>query len=119
MLKIYSYIDSNYASKAEKQIKYYFQGANKCIKYEDYDELVVIDKKFMKNTTEQYRLISSNYIGTQHDMIMKINELEFKHKMEIKDMEFKLLEKQNELNESIKDNEILKLKLEIAQMKNN
>ena len=119
MLKIYSYIDSNYASKAEKQIKNYFKGANKCIKYEDYDELVVIDKKFMKHTTEQYRLISTNYVGTQHDMIMNINEIEFKHKMEIKDMEFKLLEKQNELNESIKDNEILKLKLQIAEMKNN
>lgn len=117
MLKIYSYIDSNYASKAEKQIKNFFKGANKCIKYKDFDELVIIDNKFMKNTIEQYSLISSNYIGTQHDLILKINELEYHHKMEIKDLEYKLLEKQNDLNESIKDNEILKLKLQIAEMK--
>lgn len=117
MLKIYSYIDSNYASKAEKQIRNYFIGANKCLKYKDFNELVVMDKKFMEHTTEQYKLISSHYVGTQHDIIMNINELEFKHKMEIKDMEFKLLEKQSELNDSIKDNEILKLKLQIADMK--
>jgi hypothetical protein len=106
MLKIYSYIDSNYASKAEKQIKNYFKGANKSIKYKDFDELVVLDKDFMKNTEEQYSLISSNYVGTQHELILKIKELEYE-----------LLEKQNELNESIKDNEILKLKLEILEMK--
>lgn len=117
MLKIYSYIDSNYASKAEKQIKNYFKGANKSIKYKDFDELVVLDKDFMKNTEEQYSLISSNYVGTQHELILKIKELEHQYKMEIKELEYELLEKQNELNESIKDNEILKLKLEILEMK--
>jgi predicted GIY-YIG superfamily endonuclease len=129
LLKIYSYIDSNYASEAEKQIKNFFRGANKCIKYKDFDELIVIDKKFMKNTIEQYRLISTNYIGTQHDTIAAIKDIEYSNKIELVEKEY-IIKQQNiqintmkekhklELQNKEKEIEILQLKLTIATMNN-
>jgi hypothetical protein len=118
MLKFYCYIDANYASNAETLVKDFFKGANKTIKYKDFDELVVIDNKFMENTKKQYYLISSNYVGTQHDTIAQIKDLEKNYQLKIKDYEYKLLVKQSKLNEALKDNEILQLKLQLAQINN-
>lgn len=127
MLKIHTYIDSNYASKAENKIKRFFTGADKCIKYKDFDELIIINKKFMKNTIEQYSLIASHYVGTQHNTIATIKDIEYSHKMELMEKDFIIKQKETEINNmkekhkleienKEKENEILKLKLTIAQM---
>lgn len=127
MLKIHTYIDSNYASKAENKIKRFFKGADKCIKYKDFDELVIINKEFMKNTIEQYSLIASHYVGTQHNTIAAIKDIEHSHKMSLMEKDFIIKQQEIEINNikekhkleienKEKENEILKLKLTIAQM---
>lgn len=128
MLKIHTYIDSNYASKAENKIKRFFKGANKCIKYKDFDELIIINKEFMKNTIEQYSLIASHYIGTQHDTISAIKDIEYSHKMLLMEKNFIIKQQESEIynmkemhkleiENKEKENEILQLKLTIAEMK--
>ena len=126
MLKLHCYIDGNYASQAETQIKNYFNGANKNLVYEGFDELVIIDKEFLKYTEEQYKLIASNYIGTQHDSIFIIKNMENQFQLEIKDYQYKLLEKEGQLKEkegelkvSLRDNEILELKLKLCKLQQN
>ena len=61
MLKLYTYIDANYACNAETQVKQLFVASNKTITYQNYNELVIIDKIFMDFTKKQYYLIGSNY----------------------------------------------------------
>ena len=128
MLKIHTYVDSNYASKAENKIKRFFKGANKCIKYDDFDELIIVDKEFMTNTIEQYSLIASHYVGTQHDIISSIKDIEHLHKMELMNKDFIIKQQEMEIKNQKekhkleienkeKENEILQLKLTIAEMR--
>jgi len=125
MLKLYTYVDANYVSKAETQVKKLFVASNKIITYEKFDELVIIDKKFMEFTKDQYYLIGSNYVGTQHDTIAQIKDIENMHEKEILNLKhtiennnikykLELSELRNERDMAIKDKEIAELKLLLA-----
>jgi len=120
-LKIYIYIDGLYESETEQKIKQFFKNTNKTVIYKDYKELVVLDKEFLKETEEHYRILGNNYVGTQHEAINAIKDMECIHKLEIKDKEHKyeLLQKDYKYDVSLlqKDNEMLKLQLEIANNK--
>lgn len=118
-LKYYCFVDSTYKNKAEKSVKDLFKETNKLFFCESFTELAIVDKSFLNFIEEQYSLISNNYVGTQHDVInlMKHKEFEYKEKehlneIKLKDIELKL--KDTELKLMAKENEILMLKLRLA-----
>ena len=96
--------------------------------YEKSDELVLINQSLLKTVDRQYKQLSNAYAGHVKDLIMKVNDLtkdmelkEEKHKNEIliveKKMELNEEKYKNELLKKENDNNMLKSKLEIEQLK--
>lgn len=126
-LKYYAYVDVQYISKAEKDIREYFESMECELEYENHKELIVMDlSKMNKYVKHQYSKLSDLYGGHIKDLIKRIEELENKlllqtekHKNELQEERHK-----NELQEEKHKNEIqkyeielLKKELEISKMK--
>ena len=77
-LKYYSYVDPQYMSNAETDIKDYMIGFETKIDFEKEDELVIIPIKLLKMVERQYELIGKSYMGHISELITKIKELEDK-----------------------------------------
>ena len=80
-LKYYSYIDPQYISKGESDIRLFMNGfgfAN-ITSYENMEELVVIPKELMPLVERQYELIGRNYMGHISELVTRIKELENKY----------------------------------------
>lgn len=102
-LKRYVYIDEINTSKAECELKEKFTDLRVNCVLKKHDELVILDKKQLKNTLDTYRKIGILYGAN-------INEYKFKTEKRISDLEH-ALEMQK------KDNELLKKDIELLQMK--
>jgi len=104
---ILQYIDSDYLSKAETEIKNYMNDINALIQIDNHDELVSLSDKQVKSLINIYKHISQSF-STKTDILQKqIDEL--KHQMEllIKNNEITIL-KETHINELLKkDNELL------------
>lgn len=105
-LKVYSYIDPQYASKAEVNIKHVLKQVGNKLEYEKFDELVILDKNDMKFVLEQYKMMGKSYMGHLSEIIAEKKELE--HRLELQRLEY-----EGKLKD--KDNEILKIKLACAE----
>ena len=131
-LKYYSYIDPINISKAENDIKGYFEDIDAEIEYKNYKELVVLNNiKINDSIKKQYKNIQNMYVGHSKDLIMKMERIENKmklrekeHKIEILEKKNIILKKENENNILLKekelikkDNELLKFKLEYQNNK--
>lgn len=120
-LKYYSYIDPVNISKAECNIKDYFEDINVDFLYKNYKELVILNPKKLNDTIKtQYENIQNMYVGHNKEIILKMERLENKLILQEQMYKNKLLQKdliiQKERSNAelvLKDNEILKLKLEL------
>ena len=77
-LKHYSYIDPQYISNGETDIKNFMTALNLKLVYENYDELIIIPKEYMTQRViaEKYEHIGKKYSGHISELITKIKELE-------------------------------------------
>ena len=131
----FSIIEPKWLSDAETQIKHYFEGYK--FEYKQFKELVIINKKQLNQVKDFYSMIQKSFIGRYVELSNKIKDLEYKllqeeHKNELKDKDNKLLQEQlhtnNEINAlkvsllneqiKLKDNELLTMKLYIAELGN-
>lgn len=124
--KYYSYIDPQYISKAETDIKDFMSIFNTKFNFDKEDELVIIPKELMKMVDRQYELIGKSYMGHISELITKIKDLN--HQLEILNINHQIeLSKSNHqieilkgMNENIllkKDLEIMKLKMQLLEKK--
>jgi len=75
-LKYYSYLDPQYISNGEMDIKEFIQALQLKLSFENYDELIVIPKEYIKMIAEKYEHIGKKYSGHISELITKIKELE-------------------------------------------
>ena len=113
----HSPIDPKYVSKAEKNIKDYFIGNGYKLDYSNHDELVIIKKKQLSVVKTQYHLLGSLYAGHVAELTSKIKDMENKAEIEKQKYLTELLRESNRADIMEKDNEILRLKLELAKSK--
>jgi|688.fasta_scaffold216641_2 hypothetical protein len=109
-LKHYSYIDPQYMSRAEKDIKDLMCAFGVRYNYKEEEELVIIPKNMIDIIGNQYEMIGKKYIGHISELINKIKELESRN--EIIEERHK-----NEIMEERHKNEILKKDVEILEMR--
>ena len=109
-LKYYAYIDPQFISKAEVDIKDYFEAINCKYEYDNYKELIILDStKMNKLVKQQFSNLSNMYAGHVKDIIKKIKDLE--NKLLLQSEKYKnelLIEKnKNELLIEKHNNELL------------
>ncbi len=98
-LKYYAYIDQQYISKAEVDIKEYFEAINCKLDYDNHKELIILDSvKMNKLVKQQYCNLSNMYAGHIKDLIKKIEDLE--NKLILKD-EMQKVQEEKHKNELI------------------
>ena len=102
-LKYYTYVDPQYLSKAETDIKHLFESLNVKFKYDTYDELVIAPTQYSNIVKEKYNHMGKKYSGHVSELITKIKELEelniqqeLKHKIELQQKELDLQKEQYE-----------------------
>jgi hypothetical protein len=118
LLKTYSYVDTEYVSKAEKNIKHYMKACKYTFKPiinsdVEYKELAIISLDNFDGIIEQYELVKNNYGGNCKELIHKLDNIDNQYKIKLLEKDNLLLEKENEINK-IKI-ELLQLKLKLAE----
>jgi hypothetical protein len=116
-LKYHSYIDPQYCSDAEADIRGFFEALDIGFGYKKYDELVIIKPSLFKTVENQYKQLSNAYVGHVKELIVKVEDL--KKELVLKDAlhENELLVKDNKINMLSKDLEIAELRNEILRSK--
>ena len=72
-------------SNGENDIKDFITTLNLKLSYENYDELIIIPKEYMKIISDKYEHIGKKYAGHISELVIKIKELEDKYeKQELK-----------------------------------
>jgi hypothetical protein len=117
-LKFHSYIDPQFISSGENDIKLFFDALKIKLDYENNDELVIIPKNLIILVEKQYQQIGKNYMGHISELITKIKELEDKyeklsltHQIELQNVKF-----QNEIQKEKYEKELLKKDIEIMKI---
>ena len=133
-LKHHSYIDPQYISNGESDLKLFISALKINYVYENYEELIIIPPDLIKIVEKQYEQIGKSYMGHIAELITKIKELEninekliLIHELElskeqqkniIKDNEFELYKEQHKNIIKDKDLEFLQYKIKILEMQN-
>lgn len=117
-LKYNSYIDPQYMSQAESDIRLFMTGLKLNHDYGNDEELVIIPKILNKLVEHQYSMIGKNYMGHVSELITKIKELEDKYE---KILLTHKIELQNEthardIQREKYENELLKKDIEIMKI---
>ena len=107
-LLCFNYIDTQFMSKAETELKKYFKDTNMKLEIEKHDELAIVSKKKLISVKKQFVLVGNAYMGHAKDLIIKLKD---------KDHEIEILHKDHELLIEKHKNELLIRDLEIANMK--
>jgi len=124
-LKYYSYIDPQYISKGESDIRLFMNALNINLNYENMEELVVIPKELITLVQKQYEMIGRNYMGYISELVTKIKELEdmyekqqLNHTIEMQKVEHNniILQNKLEMQKEKYDHELLKKEVEIMKM---
>jgi hypothetical protein len=118
-LKHYCYIDPQYMSDAETDIKEFMDTLKINFNYENYNGLVIIPEELLKIIDKQYNLIGKNYMGHISELVTKIKELEKENDNQLLNhrLEIQTINHENEkllLNHQI---EILKINNELELLK--
>jgi hypothetical protein len=108
-LEYYSYIDPQYVSKADTDIKTYVTERNMLLPYDNYTELIIIKPSQMKTLKTKYNKIGKRYMGHITDMMSRLNDAE-------RDAEIIAAKHANELLVAKYSNELLAKDLEMANM---
>ena len=131
-LKYYSYIDPQYISKGESDIRLFMNALNINLNYENMEELVIISKELITLVQKQYEMIGRNYMGHISELVTKIKELEdmyekqqLNHTIEMQKVEHNMqkvehnniiLQNKLEMQKEKYDHELLKKEVEIMKM---
>jgi hypothetical protein len=115
-LKNYSYVDPQYMSQAETDIRDYMIGFETKLEYDKEDELVIIPKNLMKMVERQYELIGKSYMGHISELITKIKELEDRLEKERLQHEIELQYERHKNEIKNKDIEILEYKIKLLEI---
>jgi hypothetical protein len=120
-LLCFSIIEQQFKFNAETNISTYFN-SNK-IKYENYKELIIINKKDLHSIKEHYKLIQNSYIGCFKELNDKIIELEKqliqeKHNIELLKEKHKNELKDKDIELKNKDIEVLQYKIKLLELNN-
>ena len=101
----YNYIDPQYISRAEVDIKDAVTGFDILFEHKTHSELIIFDQKKLPLIKKQYDQIGRAYIGHISELVTKIEKMEITH-------ENQLMKKQHEIDLLKKDLEIANLKLQ-------
>ena len=123
-LKYYSYIDPQYMSNAETDMKELFSSLNLKLKFESFDELVIVPNVYNKIVSEKYNHIGKKYSGHISELITKIKELEeinqkqeLNHIIELQKYEKNLQKEQYE--NKLKDSQLEMFQYKILLLEHN
>ncbi|AEX61132.1 hypothetical protein c7_L66 [Megavirus courdo7] len=108
-LTIFNFIDVQYMSQAETDLKLYMKDTDLKFNHKKYIELAIIPKSMLKSVKKQYDLIGKSYIGHIKELTDKIKD---------KDNEIKLIKKDCDIMKINHENELLKKDLEMMKMEN-
>jgi len=123
-LKYYSYMDPQYISKGESDIRLFMNGLKINTNYENMEELVVIPKELISLIERQYEMIGRNYMGHISELVTRIKELEDKyerellnHKLEMQQLQHNniLLQNKLEMQKEKYEHELLKKEVELMK----
>jgi hypothetical protein len=112
-LKRFSYIDTQYIFKAEKDVKDFMTDLNCHYSYEKEKEMILVDDKQMKKICKRYDELTKIYMGHITEIMNEKKDLE--HKLEISESKLELSQKDNELLK--KDNELIQQRSELLELK--
>lgn len=107
-LKYYSFIDPQYVSEAETDIRSFFNSLDMKLEYDNRSELVVVQSKHIDIVKKQYQNLSMLYAGHVKELVQKIKDLE--KELEMKDVKYNNI---IELNKFKYEAEIATYKLEV------
>ena len=107
----YNYIDPQYMSKAETDLKDAFGGFGLMFEHVQYDELIIFNMKKMKLIKKQFEQIGTLYIGHISELVIKIKNLENATELEREKHKNELLKEKHE-------NELLKERYELLKERN-
>jgi hypothetical protein len=122
-LKHYAYIDPQYMSSAEKDIKDYVSNLNLKFSFDNDDELIIIPDKLLSLISDKYDHIGKKYSGHISELIIRIKELEsyiekitLEHKLEVSTLTSSLTLQTEKYEHELlkKDYEILLLKSKMS-----
>jgi hypothetical protein len=123
-LKYYSYIDPQYISVGESDIREFINSLDLKLTFNNEEELIVIPNKFIKLISEKYEHIGKKYSGHVSELITRIKELEdtlekqeLKHNLEMQKL---YNEKEKAISEiqSQKEKSDLELRLQKEKYEN-
>ncbi|AKI80590.1 hypothetical protein QJ850_gp109 [Acanthamoeba polyphaga mimivirus] len=115
-LTIFNFIDVQYISQAETDLKLYMKDTNLKFTHNKYTELAIVPKSMLKSVKKQYDLIGKSYIGHIKELTDKIKDKDNEIKLIKKD--FDIVKKDCDIMKINHENELLKKDLEIMKMKN-
>lgn len=124
ILEIYAHIDPTYIVYAENDIKAYLNQYNSNISFQNFKELIVLNKSEFLETKEKYNDLHEQYGGCLKQFVVKNNQQEqtikeLTYQLTIKNKDVELLNKDVELERSKttlleKEMEILNLKIQLT-----
>jgi hypothetical protein len=114
-LKYYSYVDPLYITNAENDIKLLIKSLNINVKYDNYNELIILNKDLFSIVQNYYDQIGKKYAGHISELISKIKDLE--HELDKQNIEKEKLVL--EISKQNIEKENIKLKYELYKLKNN
>jgi hypothetical protein len=117
-LKYYSYIDPQYISKGESDIRMFMNALNINFSYENMEELVIIPKQYINLVQKQYEQIGHNYMGHISELVTKIKDLEDKYeKLQLNHtIDLQKERHERELQKEKYENELLKKEVELMKL---
>jgi len=110
----YIYVDKKLITEAENQIKNYFTLNNMKFDYENSNELVIINKEYIKNAKKTYEFVFSKFSGSMTEIINKMVSMEKNYEINKIKYETTIDKLKTKLEHQ---NEIMKLKEEIYNLK--
>ncbi|QKF94783.1 BRO N-terminal domain-containing protein [Fadolivirus algeromassiliense] len=125
MLRFYSYIDPKNITEAENYIKDQMNAINAHITYENHKELIVLDPKVLNDKINtHFTMMAKAFAGCIAELQAKIKDLENqlliekeRHKNEMLQNKYVVLEKDREIDELKSKHEIELLKKELEWIK--
>jgi hypothetical protein len=117
-LKTYSYIDPQYMSNAESDIRSCMNALNIHMSYNSETELVTLNSSYMKIALTQFENISSKYMGHVSELITLLKDSENKNMLEVEKHKNELLIEthRNDLMVERYENMLLKKDMEIMKL---
>jgi hypothetical protein len=117
-IKHHSYIDPQYISSAETDLKNFFNGLSIDFEFKNFDELIILPKRLNKVVNRQFELLSKSYMGHISELITRLKDKDHEIKIIKYECDSKIKDNIHENELLKKENELLKKELEYQKMQN-